>query len=106
MSQPPTKIFDSETSLPDPRLDARAKTLLGFETRYARVRDQLRLLLSADQLPAWNTRHHQGRLALCDLISEQYPLAIFHGWIVLSLPRTRGRSGGSLKNAPASARVG
>jgi SpoVK/Ycf46/Vps4 family AAA+-type ATPase len=79
MSQPPTKIFDSETALPDARLDARSKTLLGFETRYARVRDQLRLLLSADQLPAWNTKHHHGRLALCDLISEQYPLAIFHG---------------------------
>jgi hypothetical protein len=79
MSQPPPKIFDAETVLPDGRLEAKAKTLLGFDARYVRVRDQLRLLLNADEIPAWNRRHHQGGLALCDLISEQYPLAIFHG---------------------------
>jgi AAA+ superfamily predicted ATPase len=73
------KIFDSETVLPDDRLAARSKTLLGFEARYVQVRDQLRLLLNIDQLAAWNTKHHAGRLALCDLVGEQYPLVIFHG---------------------------
>lgn len=73
------KVFDSETVLPDNGLSAKEQTLLGFETRYGRVRDQLRLLLSMDELDAWNQKHHGGRLALCALVTEQYPLAIFHG---------------------------
>ena len=73
------KIFDSETVLPDARLTAKAQTLLGFDARYGRVRDQLRLLLSVGELGAWNKRHHGGRLALCDLVAEQYPLVLFYG---------------------------
>lgn len=77
MSQP--SIFDSETPLPSDSLAKREKNLLGFEARYARVHDQLRLLLNVGALGEWNRKHHGGKLALCDLVSEQYPLAIFHG---------------------------
>jgi hypothetical protein len=59
------KIFDSETVVPDDELSAMERTLLGFEKRYGRVRDQLRLLLSMDELGAWNQKHHGGKLALC-----------------------------------------
>ncbi len=74
-----TLIFDSQTPLPDDGLARREKTLLGFDVRYARVHDQLRLLLNVGQLAGWNQKHHGGRLALCDLVAEQYPLIIFHG---------------------------
>lgn len=77
MSQP--SIFDSETPLPSDALAKRQKTLLGFDTRYARVHDQLRLLLNVGELDAWNREHHGGKLAICDLVAEQYPLVIFHG---------------------------
>lgn len=77
MSQP--SIFDSETPLPSEALAKREKTLLGFQTRYARVHDQLRLLLNVGSLDDWNRKHHGGRLAICDLVAEQYPLVIFHG---------------------------
>ena len=73
------RIFDRETVLPDEGLAAKERTLLGFEARYGRVRDQLCLLLSMDELGAWNRKHHGGELALCALVAEQYPLAIFHG---------------------------
>lgn len=73
------KIFDSETALPDTRLTNKQHTLLGFEERYRRVHDQLRLLLSIGELGVWNRKHHGGKLTLCDLVAEQYPLAIFHG---------------------------
>ena len=72
-------VFDRETPLPDTRLTAVERTLLGFDTRYARVRDQLRLLVQAEDLAAWNRRYHHGRLALVDLVAEQYPLVLFHG---------------------------
>lgn len=73
------KVFDAEVVLPDPALLAREPTLLGFELRYERVRDHLRLLLDASGLDAWNRRHHRGALAVCALAADQYPLAIFHG---------------------------
>lgn len=72
-------IFETEMVLPDPNLAAKEKTLLGFEVRYGRVRDQLRLLLNINELAEWNQEHHDGKLALCDLVAEQYPLVIFHG---------------------------
>lgn len=77
MSKP--SIFDSETVVPDATLARREATLLGFETRYARVHDQMRLLLSGDKLQAWSRQFHGERLAICDRVSDQYPLVIFHG---------------------------
>lgn len=77
MSQ--TTIFDSEIVLPDDRLTSRERTLLGFEARYSRVRDRLRLLLNIGELGDWNRKHHAGKLALSDLVAEQYALVIFHG---------------------------
>lgn len=74
-----TKIFDNETILPDEGLTIKEQTLLGFSARYTRVRDQLRLLLNADQIDSWNKKYHGGKLALCGLIHEQYPLVIFYG---------------------------
>ena len=72
-------IFDSEVPLPSEALAKRQKTLLGFDARYTRVHDQLRLLLSGRDLDAWNQKHHAGKLAICDLVAEQYPLVIFYG---------------------------
>jgi SpoVK/Ycf46/Vps4 family AAA+-type ATPase len=77
VSQP--SIFDSETLLPSEALAKRGKTLLGFEARYARIHEQLRLLLNVGGLEEWNRKHHGGKLAICDLVAEQYPLVIFHG---------------------------
>lgn len=77
MSQP--SIFDSEMPLPSDALARREKTLLGFDERYARVHDQLRLLLNVADLGDWNRKHHRGKLAICDLVAEQYPMVIFHG---------------------------
>ena len=77
MSQ--TSIFDSEIPLPSDVFAAREKTLLGFSDRYARVHDQLRLLLNVGALSDWNRKHHGGKLAICELVAEQYPLVIFHG---------------------------
>lgn len=72
-------IFDIEIPLPSEDLARRQKTLLGFDTRYARVHDQLRLLLHVGELNLWNKKYHAGKLDICDLVAEQYPLVIFHG---------------------------
>lgn len=72
-------IFDSKLPLPDALFTLREKTLLGFDARYRKIHDQLRLLLNLGDLSAWSKKHHRQRLALCDLVAEQYPLVIFHG---------------------------
>lgn len=77
MSQP--SIFDAKIPLPDSTLLARERTLLGFEQRYRKVHDQLRLLLNLGDLAVWSKTHHQKKLVLCDLVAEQYPLVVFHG---------------------------
>lgn len=74
-----TSVFASKTPLPDATLMKRSLTLLGFNERYARVRDRLRLLLRLSELPKWSKAHHQQVIPLCELIAEQYPLVIFHG---------------------------
>lgn len=77
MSQ--TSIFDKKTPLPDSILDSREKALIGFESRYRRTHDQLRLLLNIGNLTDWSKRNFGRKVPLCDLIAEQYPLVIFHG---------------------------
>lgn len=77
MTQP--TVFDQKTPLPDEKLAARAKTLLGFDSRYQRIASQLRLLLRLDELPKWSKHHHGKDLLLCELVAEQYPLVIFYG---------------------------
>lgn len=77
MSQ--SSIFDNEITLPDENLAKREKSLLGFDHRFRRVHDQLRLLLNVGSLGDWNRTHHAGKLTLCELVAEQYPLVIFHG---------------------------
>lgn len=77
MTQP--SIFDTKLPLPDAPLAAREMTLLGFDGRYRKIHDQLRLLLNLGELGAWSKAQHQKKLLLCDLVAEQYPLVIFHG---------------------------
>lgn len=72
-------VFDSKTPLPDAALAKKARTLLGFDERYARVSDRLRLFLRLSELPAWSKKYHEGIIPLCDLITDQYPLVIFYG---------------------------
>jgi AAA+ superfamily predicted ATPase len=75
----PPNIFDSKTPLPDDTLQARENSLLGFDARYQKINEQLRLLLHLDKLATWSQKHHRTALVLCNLVAEQYPLVIFHG---------------------------
>ena len=71
MSQP--SIFDSEIALPSDVLAGREKRLLGFDARYTRVHDQLRLLL--------NVAHQDGGVMVGVLLDapDEYGLCLVHG---------------------------
>lgn len=72
-------VFESKVVLPDHEITARAKVLLGFESLYLRVSKQLQLLINHDRVEAWSKHHHGKRLALVDVLRDQYPFAIFYG---------------------------
>jgi AAA+ superfamily predicted ATPase len=75
-----TSVFDYELALPDGRLNKREKILIGFEPRYDRIQKQLQLLLRLDEVAAWSKKHHDHKvIPLCDLVTDQYPLVVFHG---------------------------
>lgn len=74
-----TSVFESKTPLPDSDITARTKGLLGFERLYLRVSKQLQLLINLDRVEAWSKEHHGKRLALVDVLRDQYPFAIFYG---------------------------
>ncbi|MGB8591233.1 MAG: ATP-binding protein [Candidatus Acidiferrales bacterium] len=65
--------------LPDSRLAANAKRLIGFEPRYARIKRALQLLIDSDALDLWSEKLYGKRISLVESISERYPLAVFHG---------------------------
>ena len=77
MSSP--SVFEVKINLPITPLDTQAQKLLGFEARYSRVKKRLQLILQANELESWSQTNHKKKLAVIGLLSDQYPLAIFHG---------------------------
>lgn len=74
-----TSVFDTAINLPSRELSERENILLGFERRYEQIHNQLKLLLNQSQLASWSNTHHESVLPICNLVSDQYPLIIFHG---------------------------
>lgn len=72
-------VFEAQIVLPDSNLTHQAERLLGFETRYLRIKKQLQLMIQSDELEKWSKTYHGKKLDVVGLLSEQYPLAIFHG---------------------------
>jgi AAA+ superfamily predicted ATPase len=71
--------FELKRELPDPRLAALGRRLVGFERRFARIGQQLRLLADADGVARWAQRYHGDAEALTTLLGDRYPLVVFHG---------------------------
>ena len=74
-----SSVFEVKTNLPTTQLDIQAQKLLGFEGRYQRVQTRLQLILQSNELERWSQKHHKKKLAVIELLNDQYPLAIFHG---------------------------
>jgi AAA+ superfamily predicted ATPase len=73
------ELFEVELGLPDDKIAASSKRLVGFENRYQRLHRGLRLLADPEELRAWSRKFHHKELAVCDAVSDRYPLVIFAG---------------------------
>jgi len=72
-------LFDTQLELPSIKLAAAAKTLVGFEERYQRLKNHLRMALMPDQLESWSRRHYGQAIPLCEVIQQKHPLFLFSG---------------------------
>lgn len=72
-------LFELELELPNDKIAAASKRLVGFEGRYRKLHRDLRLLADPEELLAWSRKFHHAELALCAAVSERYPVVIFAG---------------------------
>jgi SpoVK/Ycf46/Vps4 family AAA+-type ATPase len=79
MTTETTLLFELELALPDERLAALGRRLVGFDDRYQRIRRDLRLLSDPEGVKAWSRRLYKRELAICAAVTERYPLIIFAG---------------------------
>jgi AAA+ superfamily predicted ATPase len=72
-------LFELELDLPNDKIAASTKRLVGFENRYQRLHRDLRLLADPQELADWSKKFHHKELPVCASVSERYPLVIFAG---------------------------
>jgi AAA+ superfamily predicted ATPase len=72
-------LFELELDLPNDKIAAATKRLVGFDPRYERLHRDLRLLADPQELADWSKKFYHKELPICAAVSERYPLVIFAG---------------------------
>lgn len=72
-------IFDTIIELPNAAALESANNLIGFESRFSRVYNNLKLLIDTDGIKKWSKEHHGKVIPIVNLILDKYPLVIFEG---------------------------
>ena len=52
-------IFDNTIELPNKEVQAQTESLIGFENKFKRIYNNLKLLLDQDSLTEWSKKHHK-----------------------------------------------
>ncbi|MDZ4810876.1 MAG: ATP-binding protein [Bacteroidota bacterium] len=74
-----TTIFDNIIELPNSDVKKRADALIGFQKRFERVHNNLKLLIDQDGLIEWSNKYHKTKLTVLDTILDRYPLVLLAG---------------------------
>lgn len=74
-----TTIFDNIIELPNSDVKKRADALIGFQKRFERVHNNLKLLINQDGLIEWSNKYHKTKLTVLDTILDRYPLVLLAG---------------------------
>lgn len=77
MSNP--NIFDNIVELPSIEVKKRAEALIGFQKRFERVHNNLRLLIDQEGLIEWSNKYHNTKIPVLDTILDRYPLVLLVG---------------------------
>jgi len=72
-------IFDNTIELPSKDIQTQTKSLIGFESKFKRIYNNLKLLLDQDSLAEWSKKHHKIELPIIMQLKDKYPLVILAG---------------------------
>lgn len=72
-------IFDNIIELPNSEVQEQTNSLIGFETKFNRIYNNLKLLLDQDSLTEWSKKYHKEELPIIKQLKEKYPLIILAG---------------------------
>lgn len=72
-------LFELDVPLPQADIQARARRLVGFAARAARLRRHFVLMLEGDRVGDWIRKHHPDAGTVAEVLADRYPLVIFEG---------------------------
>jgi AAA+ superfamily predicted ATPase len=72
-------IFDNTIELPDLEIKERTEHLVGFDNKYQRIFNNLKLLLNPEELIKWSNKFYKTELPIISQLTNRYPLIILAG---------------------------
>lgn len=72
-------IFDNIMELPSKEVQTQTDSLIGFENKFERIYNNLKLLLDQGSLTDWSKQHHKVELPIIQQLKDKYPLIILAG---------------------------
>ena len=64
-------IFDNTIELPSKEVQAQTESLIGFESKFKRIYNNLKLLLDQDSLTEWSKKYHKTELPIIKQLKEK-----------------------------------
>jgi len=72
-------IFDNIITLPSEEVHKQTESLVGFQSKFDRIYNNLKLLLDKESLSDWSKKHHKIDLPIISQLKDKYPLIILAG---------------------------
>lgn len=72
-------IFDNTVELPNNEVQRQAASLIGFNNKFNRIYNNLKLLLDHESLSVWSKKFHNVELPVIEQLKDKYPLIILAG---------------------------
>jgi AAA+ superfamily predicted ATPase len=72
-------IFDNIITLPSAEVQKQTESLVGFQSKFDRIYNNLKLLLDQGSLSDWSKKYHKVDLPIISQLKDKYPLIILSG---------------------------
>lgn len=72
-------IFDNIITLPSAEVQKQTESLVGFQSKFDRIYNNLKLLLDQGSLSDWSKKYHKVDLPIISQLKDKYPLIILAG---------------------------
>ncbi|QWX85038.1 AAA family ATPase [Cellulophaga sp. HaHaR_3_176] len=73
------EIFDNIITLPSAEVQKQTENLVGFQSKFDRIYNNLKLLLDQGSLSDWSKKYHKVDLPIISQLKDKYPLIILAG---------------------------